>query len=160
MITVKLPAEIAAHSPDFLDYLYALPSDSKFTINFENSKSMKSLANYFFIPRLIEDLAEFIEEDMKNYLIEHMEEYICELNSDTSDELSLLILPNAVLVCAKMIQSIDVDSSLLISIPHAMFHQIIQMIAGGIYDGSNCQMQSCSLLLITWNTMTKTKYSV
>ena len=89
MSTVKLPAEIAAHSPDFLDYLYALPSDSKFTINFENSKSMKSLANYFFIPRLIEDLAEFIEEDMKNYLIEHMEEYICELNSDTSDELSL-----------------------------------------------------------------------
>lgn len=45
MCTVNLPQEIAAHFPDFLDYLYAQPSDSKCAINFENWKSMRYLAN-------------------------------------------------------------------------------------------------------------------
>ena len=98
MSTVKLPKEVAKQFPEFLDYLYAQPLESKFVINFENWKSMKHLANYFLVPRLTEAVAEFIEKDMEDYNLEHMENYISEFHRDISDDMSRRILPKAVLV--------------------------------------------------------------
>jgi hypothetical protein len=93
MSTVKLPADIAQHFPDFLDYVYAQPVDSKFIIKFENWKSMKYLANYFIVPRLTEEVAEFIEKDMEYFNLEHMVNYVSEFNRDISDDMSRRILP-------------------------------------------------------------------
>eukprot|EP00985_Skeletonema_marinoi_P009679 scaffold4506_cov82-Skeletonema_marinoi.AAC.4 len=109
MSTVKLPKEVAKQFPGFLDYLYAQPLESKFVINFENWKSMKHLANYFLVPRLTEAVAEFIEKEMEYYNLEHMENYISEFHRDISE----------------LLQSIEVDSPLLMSIPPLMFRSII-----------------------------------
>eukprot|EP00984_Skeletonema_dohrnii_P029546 scaffold20284_cov126-Skeletonema_dohrnii-CCMP3373.AAC.3 len=128
MSTVKLPKEVAKQFPDFLDYLYAQPLESKFVINFDNWKSMKYLANYFLVPRLTEAVAEFIEKDMEYHNLEHMEKYISEFHRDIGDDMSRRILPKAVLVCAELLQSIEVDSPLLMSIPPAMFRSIIMRV--------------------------------
>ena len=128
MSTVKLPKEIAKQFPEFLDYLYAQPLESKFVINFENWKSMKHLANYFLVPRLTEAVAEFIEKDMEDYNLEHMENYISEFHRDISDDMSRRILPKAVLICAELLQSIEVDSPLLMYIPPLMFRSIIMRV--------------------------------
>jgi hypothetical protein len=77
------------------------------------------LANYFLVPRLTEEVAEFIEKDTEYFNLEHMENYVSEFNRDISDDMSRRILPKAVCVCAEMIQSIEVDSPLLMSIPPA-----------------------------------------
>ena len=126
MCTVKLPEEIAAHFPDFLDYLYAQPSDSKCAINFENWKSMRYLANYFLLPRLTEEVGDFIEEDMKSYDLERIADYVSEFTRDISDDMSRRILPEATVACAEMILSIEADSTLLSIIPPAMLRKILK----------------------------------
>ncbi|KAL7527427.1 hypothetical protein ACHAWF_002170 [Thalassiosira exigua] len=123
--TVKFPQEIAAHFPIFLDYLYAQPMESKFTINFENWKSMKYLADYFLVSRLTRDVADFIEKDMDNGNLEHIEDYVREFHRNISDDMSRKILPKAAFACAEMILSIEMDSSLLMAIPPAMFRSIL-----------------------------------
>ncbi|KAL7450821.1 hypothetical protein ACHAWC_002672 [Mediolabrus comicus] len=128
MCTVKLSEEIAAHFPDFLDYLYAQPSDSKCVINFENWKSMRYLANYFLLPRLTEEVGDFIEKDMKNYDLEHIADYVSEFNRDISDDMSIRILPEATVACAEMILSIEADSKLLSIIPPTMLRKILKNI--------------------------------
>ncbi len=120
MNTVTLSAEVAAHFPYFLDYIYsqgAIPS-----VKFENWKSMKHLANLFVVPTLTEDVIRFIEKDMYN--LEHMEDYLPEFN-DIVDDLSKRIIPKAARACVEMIHSIKNGSSLLVSISPAMFLQII-----------------------------------
>ena len=122
--TVKLPEMAAKQFPDFLDYLYAQPQDSYAVINFENWESMKYLADYFLVPRLTEDVAQFIERDMeKNFNKFHMEKYISEFHRDISSDMSRRILPMAVRTCAEMFQSIEVDSSLLIPSHRQCFDQ-------------------------------------
>jgi hypothetical protein len=135
MCTVKLPEEIAAHFPDFLDYLYAQPSDSKCAINFENWKSMRYLANYFLVPRLTEEVGDFIEKDMKNYDLERIADYVSEFNRDISDDMSRRILPEATVACAEMILSIKADSKLLTIIPPTMFLKIMRT---ALSSGEDC----------------------
>jgi hypothetical protein len=138
MCTVKLPEEIAAHFPDFLDYLYAQPYDSKCAINFENWKSMRYLANYFLVPRLTEEVGDFIEEDMKNYNHERIADYVSEFNRDITDDMSRRILPEATVACAEMILSIESDSTLLSIIPPAMFLKIMRTALSVGEDGERC----------------------
>ena len=64
MSTVTLPAKIAAQFPDFLDYLYSQPVESKIIITSENWRSMKYLAKYFLVPTLSEDVSKFVEDNM------------------------------------------------------------------------------------------------
>ena len=108
--------------------MYAQPQECNFVINFENWESMKYLADYFLVPRLTEAVAEFIEKDMEYFNPDHMEKYISEFQRDISSDMSRRILPKAAHTCAKMFQSIDVDSPLLMSIPPAMFRSIIRRI--------------------------------
>ena len=122
MNTVTLPEELAAHFPDFLDYMYSQPLESKAIINFENWKPMMCLANYFLVSALTEDVLGFIEKDMYN--LDHMEDYLSELD-DINADVSKRILPKATRVCAELILSIEVDSSLLKVISPAMFLYII-----------------------------------
>eukprot|EP00984_Skeletonema_dohrnii_P020373 scaffold9898_cov86-Skeletonema_dohrnii-CCMP3373.AAC.2 len=123
MTTVKLSEEVAAHFPHFLDYMYSQPVESKATVNFATWKSMAYLANHFLVPRLTEDVLDFIRKDM--YDLDHMEAYLSEFNG-ARDDVSNLILHKAAGVCSEMIQSIiQVDSSLLKLIPPAMFLCII-----------------------------------
>ena len=138
MCTVKLSQEIAAHFPDFLDYLYAQPFDSMCTINFENWKSMRYLANYFLVPRLTEEVGDFIEEDLKSYELKCIADYISEFNRDISDDMSRRILPEATVACAEMILSIEADSKLLSIIPPAMFRKIIST---ALSSGENCDRE-------------------
>lgn len=137
MCTVKLPEEIAAHFPDFLDYLYAQPSDSKCTINFENWKSMRYLANYFLVPRLTEEVGDFIEEDLKTYDLERIADYVSEFNRDISDDMSRRILPEAAVACAEMILSIEADSKLLSIIPPTMYLKIMRTALSEGEDGEH-----------------------
>eukprot|EP00984_Skeletonema_dohrnii_P001700 scaffold556_cov117-Skeletonema_dohrnii-CCMP3373.AAC.3 len=143
--TVKLPKEVGKQFPEFLDYLYAQPVESKFVINFDNWKSMKYLANYFLVPRLTEAVAEFIEKDMECHNLEHMENYISEFHRDISDDMSRRILPKAVLICAELLQSIEVDSPLLMSIPPAMFRSIITRVHIDENDNQTA-LHTCSLV--------------
>ena len=147
MCTVKLSEEIAAHFPDFLDYLYAQPSDSKCVINFENWKSMRYLANYFLLPRLTEEVGDFIEKDMKNYDLEHIADYISEFNRDVSDDMSRRILPEATAACAEMILSIEADSKLLSIIPPAMFRKIMSTATSPEYVSLEKRIGVTSLLV-------------
>jgi len=147
MCTVKLPEEIAAHFPDFLDYLYAQPFDSKCAINFENWKSMRYLANYFLLPRLTEEVGDFIEADMKNYDLEHIADYISEFNRDVSDDMSRRILPEATAACAEMILSIEADSKLLSIIPPAMFRKIMSTATSPEYVSLEKRIGVTSLLV-------------
>ena len=146
MCTVKLPEEIAAHFPDFLDYLYAQPFDSKCTINFENWKSMRFLANYFLLPRLTEEVGDFIEEDLKNYDLEHIADYISQLNRDICDDMSRRILPEATVVCAEMVLSIEANSKLLLLFPPAMLRKIIHTVFISEVDDIKC-MHVMSLIV-------------
>ena len=148
--TVKLPEKVAKHFPDFLDYLYAQPQESNFVINFENWESMKYLADYFLVPRLTEAVAEFIEEDMECFNADHMEKYISVFHRDVGDEMSRRILPKAAHTCAKMFQSIDIDSPLLKSIPPAMFQSIIRRITfceqQSLESQQNTALHLCSVI--------------
>ena len=150
MSTVQLPEMVAKQFPHFLDYLYAQPQDSNVVINFENWESMKYLADYFLVPRLTEAVAEFVEEDMKYFNPDHMEKYISVFHRDVRDDMSRRILPEASRTCAKMFQSIDVDSSLLKSIPPAMFSSIIQRIRfceqQSLESQQNTALHTCSLI--------------
>ena len=148
--TVKLPETVAKQFPDFLDYLYAQPQESNVVINFENWESMKYLADYFLVPRLTEAVAEFIEKDMECFNPDHMEKYISEFQRDISSDMSRRILPKAAHVCAKMLQSIDVDSPLLMSFPPAMFRWIIKKIGFNFEQDleteENKALHACSLI--------------
>jgi hypothetical protein len=61
---------------------------------------------------------------MDMYNLEHMEVYLSNFH-DIDDVLTKRILPRATCVCAQMIRSIDVDSSLLKLISPAMFLYIV-----------------------------------
>ena len=125
MSTVKLPEKVAKQFPDFLDYIYAPLPECNVVINFENWESMKYLADYFLVPRLTETVANFIEDDMKYFNSDHMVKYISEFHRDISSDMSRRLLPEAVHTCAEMLQSIEVDSPLLKSIPPEMFYSIM-----------------------------------
>eukprot|EP00985_Skeletonema_marinoi_P016811 scaffold9077_cov92-Skeletonema_marinoi.AAC.4 len=120
--TVKLSEEVAAHFPHFLDYMYSQPVESKATVNFATWKSMAYFAHHFLVPRLTEDVVGFIRKDM--YDLDHMESYLFSLGGIDCD-VSNHIRYMAPRVCVEMIQSIQADSSLLKSIPHAMFSDIM-----------------------------------
>ena len=122
MKTVTLPAEVAAQFPDFLDYIYSQPVESKIIITLENWRSMQYLGNYFLVPTLTGDVVKFIEDKMYN--LDFMVECLSEFN-DIDDDFSKRIIPKAVRVCAEMIQSIKIGSPLLHTISPAMFLQII-----------------------------------
>eukprot|EP00984_Skeletonema_dohrnii_P020370 scaffold9897_cov71-Skeletonema_dohrnii-CCMP3373.AAC.2 len=122
MTTVKLSEEVAAHFPHFLDYMYSQPLESKAIVSFANWKSMAHFANYFIVPRLTEDVLDFIRKDM--YTLDHMEAYLSECDG-THDDVSNGILHQAAGVFTEMIQSIQVDSPLLKFIPPIMFYDIM-----------------------------------
>lgn len=122
---VKLPEMVARQFPDFLDYMYAPLQECNVVINFENWESMKYLADYFLVPRLTEAVANFIEDDMKYFNSDHMVKYISEFHRDIGSDMSRRLLPKAVYTCAEMLQSIEVDSPLLKSVPPAMFYSIM-----------------------------------
>ncbi len=142
--SVKLPEKITKDFPDFLDYLYAQPLESSVVINFENWESMGYLANYFLVHRLTEAVAEFIEKDMEYFNLDHMEKYISYFHRDISDDMSRRILPKAVLICAKIFQSIEVDSPLLMSIPPEMLRAILMRIC---VDDKQKTLHAFSLLV-------------
>ena len=125
MNTVELSEDVAAQFPHFLDYMYSQPVESRAVVNLTNWKSMANLASHFQVPKLTEDVLDFIEKDMYN--LDHMENYLSEFDSvNVQDELlSSRILHKATLVCAEMIRSINVDSSLLKAISPAMFWNIL-----------------------------------
>ncbi len=119
--TVKLSGEVAAHFPHFLDYMYSQPVESKAIINFAKWNSMAYFSNHFLVPRLTVDVMRFIETDMYN--LDHMEHYLSEFDVIPihDDLLPKCILQKATRVCAEMIRSIKVDSSLLKVISQATF---------------------------------------
>eukprot|EP00985_Skeletonema_marinoi_P001006 scaffold412_cov118-Skeletonema_marinoi.AAC.11 len=82
---------------------------------------------------------------MEDYNLEHMENYISEFHRDISDDMSRRILPKAVLVCAELLQSIEVDSPLLMSIPPAMFRSIIRRVHID-EDDNQMALHTCSLI--------------
>ena len=125
MSTVKLPEMVATQFPAFLDYMYAPLQESNTVINFENWESMQFLADYFLVPRLTESVAEFIEVDIECFNPDHMVKYITEFHRDIDSDMSRRILPKAVLTCAKMLRSIEPNSTLLKSIPPAMYYSIM-----------------------------------
>eukprot|EP00956_Cyclotella_meneghiniana_P027018 scaffold59772_cov43-Cyclotella_meneghiniana.AAC.1 len=126
MSTVTLPAKIAAQFPEFLDYLYSQPVESKIIITSENWRSMKYLATYFLVPALLEDVSKFVEDNMYN--LDIMVECLSEFN-DFDDDISKCIIPKAVRVCAEMIQSIEISSQLIQTISPAMFLSIISTLS-------------------------------
>eukprot|EP00985_Skeletonema_marinoi_P007458 scaffold3281_cov100-Skeletonema_marinoi.AAC.1 len=82
---------------------------------------------------------------MEYYNLEDMENYISEFHRDISDDMSRRILPKAVLVCAELLQSIEVDSPLLMSIPPAMFLSIIRRVHIDENDNQTA-LHTCSLV--------------
>lgn len=70
---------------------------------------------------------------------------------DISHDLSRQILPKAACVCTEMILSIEVDSSLLLSIPLSMFHNITQMLSCSHsfdFSSSEKRIHTCSLIAL------------
>jgi hypothetical protein len=122
MSTVALPTHAAAQLPDFLDFMYCQPLESKFIVTSENWKSMKYLADYFIVPALTDDVVKVIENEMYN--IDRLGGYLSEF-SGKCDDFSKRMIPIATRVCAEMIQSIKINSSLLTTISPAMFLHII-----------------------------------
>ena len=143
--TEELSEDEAAQFPHFLDYMYSQPAESKAIVNSANWRSMAFLASHFHVPRLTEDVMDFMLKDMYN--LDHMEKYLSEYDRITvpvqydllSEDglLSERILQNASFVCAEMIRSIEVDSSLLKVISPATFLSILSKLAeGGIVKAS------------------------
>lgn len=119
---VKLPEDAATFFPDFLDYLYSHPSECACLINRENRRALQYLASYFLVPKLTEAIHDFVEEDMHN--LEHMEVYLSEFGAAEDDE-SRKILSIAGRVCADMILSIELDSTLLTALsPAIVLHML------------------------------------
>jgi hypothetical protein len=125
MTKVSLPQEVAAQFPEFLDYMYSQPSESLTVVNFANWKSMKYLAEFFDVPRVVKDVRRFVESDMYN--LDHMDDYLSLSGFDFyfREDLSKRLYLKAIRVCAEMILSIDAESSLLKSFPPLMFTEII-----------------------------------
>ncbi len=125
--TVNLAEEVATQFPVFLDYIYSLHTESESVINFQNWKSMISLANYFQVSKLQKDVWNFIEKDLYN--VDHLGDYLSEFNDvDEDDQQALRILSKTARVCAIMIRSIEPASPLVKSIPPRMFLSIIDIL--------------------------------
>ena len=111
---------------------------------------------------------DFIEKDMYN--LDHMENYLSEFDSvKLQDELlSSRILHKATLVCAEMIRSIKVDSSLLKVISPAMFWNILSKLEeSGIVGAPSREAQSdedrnhiCDLAIAYFERVGDDKYYV
>jgi hypothetical protein len=123
MTKVSLPEKVAAQFPEFLDYLYSQPSESWTIVDFANWRSMKYLAEFFDVPRLVKDVRRFVESDMYN--LDHMKDYLSGLDFYIREDLSNRLYLKTIRVCAEMILSIDAESSLLKSIPPPIFAEII-----------------------------------
>ena len=110
---VELPADVAACFPDFLDYMYAQPSECKCIIKRENLRALQYFAKYFLVPKLTSAIHGFIIEDMQN--LDQVEGYVNEFGCTEDDE-SRKMLALAANVCAEKILRIGKDSSLLMSL--------------------------------------------
>ena len=138
--SVDLPGEVAAHFPDFLDYIYSMHTESASVICFKNWKSMRWLANYFQVSKLLRDVISFIEKDLYN--LDHMEDYISELHNIAHSGQSNFyiegssLLAMAARICAEMLLSIEPGSSLANSIPPRMFLKIISYLTESSYNCS------------------------
>jgi len=150
MSTVTLPTDAAAQLPDFLDFMYCQPLESKFIITSENWKSMKYLADYFIVPALTDDVVKVIENEMYN--IDRLEGYLSEFSDKCDDDFSKRMIPIATRVCAEMIQSIEINSSLLTTISPAMFLHIISTLGCSecFECASNEELFHVSLLVLQY----------
>ena len=86
---VELPMDIAHKFEIFLDYLYSPPSECKCLINRYNHSSLLHLAKYFLVPRLSEDVYDFIKNDIQG--IDQVEEYLIEFGNAEDDEAKKII---------------------------------------------------------------------
>lgn len=135
---VELPSGITHDFDDFLDYLYAPPSECKRLIHRYNHSSLLHLAKYFLVPRLLEDVYDFIKKDIQD--IDYVKEYLIEFGNAVDDE-AKKIIRLAASVCATNILHIkpigyisdshplahhnNNESSLLTSLSPAIFLHII-----------------------------------
>ena len=129
---VTLTEDQAAAFPDFLDYLYCPLSESKGLVKKENCHSLHYntyIANYFLVPHLIDDIDNFIREDITCNNLGHLEKYLADFCGG-EEEPPQFLLAHATRACAEMILSIEVGSSLLAALSPAMFLQIMVMARG------------------------------
>ena len=122
---VELPSDIAACFPDFLDYMYAQPSECKCIINRENRRALQYLAKYFLVPKLTSAIHGFIEQDIQN--LDQVEGYVNEFGGAEDDE-SRKVLAYAANVCAHKVIYIGKDSTLLMSLTPAMVLHMMRMV--------------------------------
>jgi len=136
---VELPSGITHDFDDFLDYLYAPPSECKRLIHRYNHSPLLHLAKYFLVPRLLEDVYDFIKKDIQD--IGYVKEYLIEFGNVEDDE-AKEIITLAASVCATNILHIkpieyvndghplahcnnNNESSLLTALSPAIFLHII-----------------------------------
>ena len=101
---VELPSGIIHDFDDFLDYLYAPPSECKRLIHRYNHRPLLHLAKYFLVPRLLEDVYDFIKKDIQD--IDYVKEYLIEFGNAVDDE-AKEIIRLAASVCATNILHIE-----------------------------------------------------
>ena len=121
---VELPEDTAKYFDVFLDYMYTHPSECACLINKDNRYALQYLARYFLVPKLTEDILNFIRRDIQNF--KNMEEYLTEFGAE--DEESRKMLSFAAQVCVKNICNIEVGSSLNYTLTPAILLYMISTI--------------------------------
>jgi len=101
---VELTMGIAHDFDVFLDYLYSSPSECKRLINRYNHSSLLHLAKYFLVPKLLEDVYDFIKKDIQD--IGYVKEYLIEFEN-VEDDKAKEIITLAANVCAANILHIE-----------------------------------------------------
>ena len=121
---IVLPVCAVGCFPDFLDYLYAPPSECNSIISRQNLHGLRYLANYFLAPSLLQASTAFIKRDMRN--METMATYL-RMFVGSDDEDAREIIAYAAKVCVEKVASIEEEStsSPLYVMPPAFFLYIM-----------------------------------
>jgi len=125
---VDLPEDTAKYFDVFLDYMYTHPSECICLINRDNRSALQYLAKYFLVPKLTEDILNFIQQDIQD--LKNMEEYLIEFGyeEDTDNEIAKEVLTFAAQVCATKICDIEVGSSLNYTLTPAIMLYMISTV--------------------------------
>ena len=117
---VELSDDIAKYFDIFLDYMYTHPSECACLINRDNRSALQYFAKYFLVPKLTEDIHDFIKKDMNLCFVsmakghygrseerQTMMGYLTEFGGAEDNDESRHILAFATRICAVNILHID-----------------------------------------------------